>query len=298
EKALNFASYPGIFLEQLSKVQAATNAIGVNQGNPLYIIVETALSFTLLPFALSIAGLYLILHKRATSVYPAAALFAFLLLESSLITFLSHGEQRYTTRLFPMLAIFLAVSLDYIFCYLSSRSGHGRYLAIALSLLLILSSYYMVHHLLLPGLPVHPYSNRMLTVDSPASEGFTLDYVTAAGSGYYFITEALHSYGGSYGRVFTNTDSSKFAEYVRIIEGKELYNLNEETKAQLRGTDLIIMLRHAAEGEYNGSYLRHNYYNFNFRMGSEVRSINVHVYLMTPAHFSEFYASMLSQAST
>jgi hypothetical protein len=288
EKTTNFLDYPGIMLAQLSKVQAATNAIGANQGNFLYIIVETALSFTLLPFLLSLAGLYMIVRKKAVAFYPAAFLFIFLLLESTLITFLSHGEQRYTTRLFPLLAISLACFLEYFRKTVLARQEYGKQLLAALLLLLIASSYFMVHQGLLPGQLVIGYRNKMLTVTTPADAGFSLDQAVAADSTYLFIAQAAHAYPSGYSRIFTNANAGQFSEYMRILDNKEVHPISDlDTLGPAREGDIFFLLINSKLGRYQGAYERE--FLFPAKMPIKIEGVSpyysAYVYVMTPAQY-------------
>jgi hypothetical protein len=288
EKTANILTYPGIMLAQLSNVQAATNDIGANQGNPLYIIVETALSFTFLPFLLSLAGLYLILRRRATSFYPAAALFAFLLLESSLITFLSHGEQRYTTRLFPMLAIFLAVYLEDLRKTVLAKQEYEKQILAALLLLLVASSYFMVHRGLLPSQVMLGYPNRMLIASTTAGEGFEMDRAIAAESTYLFIAEAARAYPSGYSRIFTNANAGQFAEYMRILDNKEVHEIGDLDRLGRAGKgDVFFLLINTKLGRYAGAYEKELLFNAQapYIMAGASSYYSVYVYVMTPAQY-------------
>ena len=99
---------------------------------------------------------------------------------------------------------------------------------------------------------------KMLTVAGTALNSFGYDEKNARREGYSFILKAMREYGGDYERVFTNAYPSAYAEYILILEGKEIYSLTEADARGLNESDIIVLLStRSLEGEVQ--YLKHIY---------------------------------------
>ncbi|VVC04837.1 TPR repeat protein [Candidatus Burarchaeum australiense] len=272
EKTTNFLDYPGILFKQVSRVRDETLAIGANKGQLLYPLSETILSFTILPFIVSLAGLGLLIKNREKVLYPSAILFVGLLLENSLLTLFYHGEQRYVTRLFPLLAIFLAYFVDNLLRTRFLKSKPLKVIvSILLMLLLLFSSFFLVHRGLGPDQLIMGYLNPMLTSVHPGPVALSWDLNVAAGNGYLFVRDSIRMTGNmSYERLFVNTDPSPFAEYVKVIDNKQVLQLNQSSLGQVRASDLIVVLR--LKNALNITAINHGYYS----------NYNMHVYILNP----------------
>jgi len=277
ERTTNLWDYPGIVLGQILKVKDVTVSIGVNKGNYAWIPYKTLISFTILPFILSIFGLCLLVKKREKVLYPSAVLFTGLLIESSLLTFLYHGEQRYVTRVFPFLVVFLAYFVDNL---LKIRILKNNPLRIVFSIflmgLVLYSSFFLVHKGLGESDIRYGYDKDMLTIVGSGTVALNWDKDQASVDGYFFIREAMREYDGTYERIFTNVDPASYSEYIRIIDKKEIYQINETSAKQLNASsDIIILL--SSGGELQKPHVKHMYFKPNMFFPS-----GVHVYISKP----------------
>jgi hypothetical protein len=222
-------------------VNEVTADIGGNKGNATYVLSETILSFTILPFALSLLGLCLAIRKKETCLYPAAAILLGFFAESTLQTILLHGEQKYLTRLFPLLVIFVAYAVDWLLKKARLEGPVKNVAALAIVALLVYSSYALVHRGLGEGQVIFGHSD-MRVVILPADQALESD-LQKGNLDYIILTEVLKLYGtGNFERIIINGKPDAYAEYIRIIEGKEVYQLNETNGRHLEQADIIVIV--------------------------------------------------------
>jgi len=273
ERTLDVWNYPARLMEYIPKLSEDVANVGANRGVLDYILSETILAFTILPFIFSMLGLWLALSKRERTLYPCTALLIGLLLMNTLVTFFSHGEQRYVTHLFPMLVVFAAYAVDRAVKKVPLKGGYARgIIAVLLVALLVYSSYFLVHKGLGTGDVIKGYADnkKTLAVTMEGSKGFEGDRKFSAISGYIFVRDAIRSYGGDYSRVFISFNPAEFAEYVRILEGKEVHMLNRTNWERMGDSDIAIIIATAPFDEH----AKYSRYVFDERA-------KVHVYTMT-----------------
>ena len=263
ERTTDVWNYPGLLLNQAAKVTDVTADIGENRGNALYVLSETILSFTILSFLFALAGVLLALRRRETQLYPAAALLGGLFFVSTLVTFLLYGEQRYVTHLFPMLVVFAAYAVDRAVKLAPLKGEYARgAIAVLLIALLIYSSYFLVHRGLGEGNELLGYADEKQALDVilPGTVQLEWDRHYSAITGYFYVQEAIRNYPGNYTRIFVMFDPISFAEYVPIIYGKKVYELDiADLGLVMTGSDIAIVLTKSTIAE-GTSYTKHLFY--------------------------------------
>ncbi|MDO8339703.1 MAG: hypothetical protein Q7T16_03535 [Candidatus Burarchaeum sp.] len=262
ERTLDVWNYPARMAEYIPKLSGDISNVGANKGSPDYILSETILGFTILPFIFSLLGLGLALSRREKALYPCAALLIGLFIMNSLMTFFSHGEQRYVTHLFPMLTVFAAYAVDRVVKKVPLKGEYARgAIAVLLMALLVYSSYFLVHKGLGKDNEILGYSSKKMTVSvtTEATEGFEWDRNFSAMIGYFYVQEAIRNYEGSYSRIFVTFDPTGFAEYVPMMYKKNVYGMSVSELWRLTGNDIAIILTNQTVPE-GAPYTKHLFY--------------------------------------
>jgi len=263
EKSANILDYPSLVLEQLVKSSETIQNIGANKGNLLYVPSEILLSFTILPTIFSVLGIIVAIKNKKTELYTSMTILFLLFIISTLIGFIAQAEQRYVTRFFPILTIFLFYFLDDFFCSSSKffiKNNVIRYFTIAFTcFILIYSSYFLVHKGFGPSNKIKGFEQKMLTVDSKAEEAFGLDKDISAEYGYLFIKEIIEFPSfREYENIYTNVNISSYEKYVEIINKKNLFLLNS-TQNLPRNSIIIILSKKEENIQYDSEYINKHY---------------------------------------
>ena len=166
----NYLPFPTIFKLAFYSFQDSM----FNKGRSLYILVETVMSFAILPSLIAIFGAIYFLKKWKSGVYPKANFIPFLsailfTLSLTLRNYFFGAEQRYVLPLLPYMALYAAYGLTEL---MKKWRREGNYVAI----LCILSTYFLPN-LITPDYIFVPSADRSFVVIGKVSRIWNMEQI-------------------------------------------------------------------------------------------------------------------------